>query len=252
MKSPALSIIIPAYQEAARIQGSMEELAAYLDKQHDTDTEVLIVVADSPDGTADLVKAKAGLFKRFRLIAAGPKVGKGYQVRMGMLEAAGEYKLFMDADLATPLHYIEQVRALAVGGAEVIIAMRDLTSSHTGLRKLVSSFGNRLVQAVLLPGISDTQCGFKAFSADAADALFRRQTIMGWGFDMEILAIARLLKYPITTIPVPDWHDQPEGTIEDDITSAALVTLGELGMILLRKWTGRYRHPTFTYEPPTA
>jgi dolichyl-phosphate beta-glucosyltransferase len=249
MKPPALSIIIPAYQEAGRIESSLDELAAYLDSNHDSDTEVLVVVADSPDGTTALAAAKAKYFKRFRLIAAGPKVGKGYQVRMGMMEAKGAYKLFMDADLATPLHYIDQVRALTRDKPEVIIAMRDLANSHIGLRKLVSSFGNWLVQAVLLPGISDTQCGFKAFSAEAADALFRRQTIMGWGFDMEILAVAHILKYRIVTIPVPDWHDHPEGTIGDNITSAAVQTLGELGMILLRKWTGRYRHPTFTYKP---
>jgi len=105
---------------------------------------------------------------------------------------------------------------------------------------------------VLLPGISDTQCGFKAFSSEAADALFRRQTIMGWGFDMEVLAIARLLKYRIVTIAAPDWQDHPEGTIGDDITAAALVTLGELAVILVRKWTGRYRQPRFHYGPPAS
>lgn len=252
MKAPPLSIIIPAYQEATRIERSLDELAGYLKQQGDTTSEVLVVVADSPDGTAQLAEGKSGLFAHFRLIAAGPKVGKGYQVRMGMMEAKGACKLFMDADLATPLHHIEEVRELARTNADVIIAMRDLTSSHTGLRKLVSSLGNRLVQAVLLPGISDTQCGFKAFSAEAADALFRRQTIMGWGFDMEILAIARLLKYRIVTIAAPDWQDHPEGTIGDDITAAALVTLGELLVILMRKWTGRYRHPSFHYGPPPS
>lgn len=252
MKAPALSIIIPAYQEAGRIGRSLDELAAYLNEQHDTDTEVLVVVADSPDGTARLTQDKATLFRHFRMIAAGPKIGKGYQVRMGMMEAVGAYKLFMDADLATPLHHIEQVRALAKEKVEVIVATRDLTSSHRGLRKLVSSLGNRLVRAVLLPGISDSQCGFKAFSASAADALFRRQTIMGWGFDMEILAIARMLKYRIVIIPAPDWQDHPEGTIGDNITSAAFETLGELAVILGRKWTGRYRHPNFTYMAPKS
>jgi dolichyl-phosphate beta-glucosyltransferase len=252
MKAPGLSIIIPAYQEAGRIERSLDELAAFLDSSKDSDTEVLVVVADSPDGTAQLAQGKASLFRRFRLIPAGPKIGKGYQVRLGMIEARGAYKLFMDADLATPLHHVTEVRKLAGQQAKVIIATRDLTSSHTGLRKLVSSFGNWLVRAVLLPGINDTQCGFKAFSAAAADELFRRQTIMGWGFDMEILTIARILNYQIVTIPVRDWHDHPEGTIGDNITSAALVTLGELAIILGRKWTGRYRHPNFTYTAPKS
>jgi hypothetical protein len=158
----------------------------------------------------------------------------------------------MDADLATPLRHIDAVMKLAEDKADVIIATRDLTSSHTGLRKIVSSFGNGLVRVLLLPGISDTQCGFKAFSAAAADALFRRQTIMGWGFDMELLAIARQLRLTIATIPVPDWHDHPEGTIGDDITAAAIETFGELVMILVRKWTGRYRRPHFTYSAPKS
>jgi dolichyl-phosphate beta-glucosyltransferase len=249
MKPPALSIVIPAYQEAGRIERSLETLAAFLKSHGDKDTEVLVVVADSPDGTAELARNKANLFHRFRVIDAGPKVGKGYQVRMGMLEAHGSYRLFMDADLATPLHHIDRLRELMAQQAPVIIAVRDLTSSHTGLRKLVSSLGNWLVRAVLLPGIRDTQCGFKAFSATAAEELFRRQTVMSWGFDMEILAIARILKYQIVQIPAPDWHDLPEGTIGDDITMAAFETLGELAMIVGRKWTGRYRHASFTDTP---
>lgn len=248
MKRPALSIVIPAYQEATRIEKSLEQLAAYL-KAHKLAAEVIVSVPTSPDGTAKLAESKAGLFQDFRVVAAGPKAGKGRDVRVGIMEARGELKLFMDADLATPLHYIKNVLELHRQGSEVIIAVRDLNSSHTGIRKLLSSSGNWLVQAALLRGIKDTQCGFKAFSAKAADELFRRQTILGWGFDMEILAIAKMRKYPIAQIEVPDWTDKPDGTFEGSVSSAAVETLGELALILWRKWTGRYRSPNFTYEP---
>lgn len=246
MSRPALSLIVPAYQEAGRIGKTLDELASFLQSHKYDDTEVVVVVADSPDGTAGIARAKATQFSQLRVVDAGPKVGKGRDVRTGMMEARGEYKLFMDADLATPLHHVQEVRGLMEKRIPVIIAVRDLTSSHTGFRKLVSSLGNWLIQLVLLPGISDTQCGFKAFSAEAADELFRRQTIMGWGFDMEILAIARMRGYEIAQIKAPDWSDKPNGTFEDKVGSAAVETLGELLTILWRKFMGRYRHKNFT------
>lgn len=250
MRQPKLSIIVPAYQEAVRIEDSLEALAAYLREQRDTDTEVIVVVADSPDGTADLARSKAKLFRHFRVVAAGPKRGKGRDVRVGMMEARGRLRLFMDADLATPLHHIKEVQQQAAEGAEVIIAVRNLTNTHEfGLRKLISGLGNRLLRLVLLPGIHDTQCGFKAFSAAAATELFGRQRVMGWGFDMEILAIAKQRHYQIAQIPVSDWKDQPSGTFEGAVIRAALITLGELVSIIWRRWTGGYRHKHFTYRP---
>jgi glycosyltransferase involved in cell wall biosynthesis len=250
MRQPKLSIIIPAYQEAARIERSLDQLAAYLQRQHDTDTEVVVVVAESPDGTAELAQSKAGLFKRFRVIAAGPRVGKGRDVRVGMMEATGSYRLFMDADLATPLRHIAEVRKLADAGEQVIIAVRNLSNTHSfGIRKLISGAGNLILRTVLLPGIPDTQCGFKAFSAEAATELFGRQKVLGWGFDMEILTIARQRGYHIAQIPVADWKDQPNGTFEGAVIRAALITLSELIGILWRRWTGGYRHKSFTYKP---
>src|SRR6185312_6716543 len=100
MKTPQLSIIIPAYQEAGRIERSLDALANYLKSHDGHQTEVLVVIADSPDGTVKLAAAKSDQFEHFRIIEAGPKRGKGYQVRMGMLAARGQWRLFMDADLA--------------------------------------------------------------------------------------------------------------------------------------------------------
>lgn len=244
-----LSIIIPAYQEAKRIEHTLDALAAFLSTRKLGQVEVIVSVPDSPDGTASLARSKSGLFKNFRVVDAGPKVGKGRDVRTGMMEAMGCYKVFMDADLATPLHHLDEVKRLMDEGGDIAIAVRELSSTHTGLRKIISSLGNLLVQAVLLPGIKDSQCGFKAFSAQSAEEIFRRQTILGWGFDMEILAIARKLGYKIEIIPVPDWDDKPQGTFENEVGSAALATLGELTMIIWRKLTGRYRQKSYDYEP---
>jgi len=249
MKPPRLSIIIPAYQEASRIEHTLDELAAYLKQHGHHDTDVLVVVATSPDGTARLAEAKAGLFEQFRVVPAGPKVGKGRDVRTGMMEATGEYKLFMDADLATPLHHIEEVRSYMDKGADVIIAVRNLGSSHTGFRRLVSAGGNLLNRIFLRSNVKDSQCGFKAFSKEAAEELFRRQTILGWGFDMEILSIATQLQYEIVTIAAPDWADQPDGTIERGFIGAAFATLAELFLIWWRRTSGRYRHKTYSYKP---
>jgi dolichyl-phosphate beta-glucosyltransferase len=130
-------------------------------------------------------------------------------------------------------------------GGEVAIGVRQLSSTHKGLRRLISESGNLLVRLTLLPGISDSQCGFKVFSAAAAEEVFRRQTIMGWGFDMEILAIAQLLHYRIEKFPIPDWVDMPNGTIHNEIKSAAAQTLKDLALIIWRKWTGKYKRRTF-------
>lgn len=249
MSAPKLSLIIPAYQEAARIEATLDELSTYLKREAMNSVEVVVVVADSPDGTADLAKAKAPLFESLRVIDAGPKVGKGRDVRTGMFEATGEYRLFMDADLATPLHHITEVQAKISEGYEVIAAVRDLTSSHTGLRKLLSGAGNWLVRLLLLPGIKDTQCGFKAFSAAAVEELFSRQAILGWGFDMEILALARMKKCKIALLPVPDWDDKPNGTFEGQVTSAAFEALGELLTIVFKRLTGQYKHKHYKYTP---
>ncbi len=249
MKQPELSIIIPAYLEGARIGSSLEELADFMNRHNYAQTEVVVAVADSPDNTLEVVRSKAHLFSDFHLVLAGPKAGKGRDVRTGMFEARGKYKLFMDADLATPLVHLNDVHHHMTTNPEVIIAVRDLRAIHGGLRKWVSNLGNWLTRAVLLPGISDTQCGFKAFREDAAEELFGRQTVLGWGFDMEILAVARILGYQIVQINTPDWKDEPGGSIAGSMSSAALYTLGELFTILINRWTGRYRRKHFSYRP---
>lgn len=244
-----LSIIIPAYQEAKRIGGTLERLAEFLKSKDYGRVEVLVVTATSNDGTDQAALAKAKLFENFRLVDLGPRVGKGRDVRAGMFEARGRYKMFMDADLATPLVHLDDFQAVIRRGGKVAIAVRNLTASHTGLRKLISSLGNVLVQLVLLPGVKDSQCGFKLFEAQAAEEIFSRQTVLGWGFDMEVLAIARKLGYKIEFIEASDWQDVAGGTFGNVAVTGAASTLKDLFYIKWQMVTGRYNQRSFVYEP---
>lgn len=243
---PELSIVIPTYNEADRIRSTLTQLVNYLKKEK-IDAEVLVVDAQSPDGTARIVEEYIKKIKFLRLIDAGPKPGgrfiKGRQVKQGMLEAQGKYVLFMDADLATPLKYIKSaVNDLKIG-KQVVICVRDLQTSHQGVRKFVSGAGNLLVQMMLLPGIKDTQCGFKAFSREATRVIFLSQTIDGWGFDMEVLAIARKRGYSIGLIEVPDWEDIKEGSKISGSSpiKASLQTFVDLIKIRWGFLRGRYK-----------
>lgn len=249
-----LSIIIPTYNEVDRIGNTLHQIHEHI-KNSSKDYEVIVVDADSPDGTAQVANKSAKLFKHFKVLSAGPKPAKraikGKQVKLGMLDARGEYVMFMDADLATPLKYLAEIENLAKANRPVGICVRNLQKSHTGLRKLVSSMANFLVQLLILPGIKDTQCGFKAFRSDVAKEVFGRQTIVGWGFDMEVLAIARQLGFQIDTINVPDWKDVQHGETDKTKLSgskfsalkAAFQTFPDLLKIKWRLISGRYKKP---------
>ena len=238
--------------EAARIGSTLEQLAEFLATRDYGEVEVLVVIADSPDGTRILAAAKADLFSHFRIIDAGPRVGKGRDVRLGIYEAQGDYKVFMDADLATPLPHLDQVVSLAGNGTKVGIAVRQLGSVNKGLvRRFISNFGNVLAQVILLPGIKDTQCGFKFFEDKAAEELFGRMSIMGWGFDLEILALARKLGYAVAIIPAPDWTDpkaSDEGFVGDSAMGAAIQVFRDLLRVRWNLIRGRYARITYIHR----
>ena len=244
-----ISIIIPTYNEAPRIEKTLSELNEFIEKNK-LNVEVIVADAQSPDGTANIVKKYERKFDSLKILDAGPKPAgkfiKGLQVKEAMLVAKGKYVLFMDADLATPLNYIKDVVEQLDGGKEVSICVRDLNSSHKGIRKMVSSVGNGLVQMLLLPGIKDTQCGFKAFTNKSSKEIFALQTIKSWGFDMEILAIARKRGYSIGLIDVPDWKDVEEGSKISGSSpiKASLQTLADLFRIRWRLLRGYYNTKT--------
>lgn len=252
--SPKTSIVILAYQEEARIGKTLIALSAHLTKTGRRSVEVIVVAATRPDGSSDrtceIVEGKRALFEDLHILLPGPKAGKGRDAKYGMLAARGRVRVFMDADLATPLHHLDTALDLAGAGHSAVIGVRDLTSSHHGLRKVISSVGNVLVQAVLLPGIPDTQCGFKLFTAPATEQIFRRMTIDGWGFDMEVLAIARRLGVRVAKLAIPDWTDVAGGTFGEAPLSGTLRTLQDLFAIKWRVVSGAYRRVRPVSLPP--
>lgn len=247
--NPDLSIIIPAYQEANIIESSLDALADYL-ADHDLGTvEVVVVVADSPDGTAKLATAKAQMFKSLKVVEPGARVGKGRDVRYGIFESTGRYKLFMDADLATPLRHLEDAKRIIGMNAPVGIAVRDLLVIHKDFsRKFMSKCANLAAQILAVWGIKDTQCGFKIFRSDAATEIFSRQTMLKWSFDMEVLAIAKHLGYSIETFDVPDWHDpKVVGLVGDSQLQIVLKGFFDPFQIRFNIWSGKYRKPNYQH-----
>lgn len=251
-----LSIIIPAYLEAKIIGQSLEQLAKAIKTGKYGAVEVVVVVPDSPDKTADIARSKAGLFEFFKVVDAGKRIGKGRDVRLGMYQASGRYKLFMDADLATPLSHLDDVQALIERGGQIGIAVRSLWTIHKGLvRKLISKCSNIAAQVLVTPGIKDTQCGFKVFEASVADEVFGRQTMLSWSFDAELLAIARKLGYKIEYIKANDWKDPKaagSGLVGDSPIKAAIQGLLDLFIIRFNLWTGKYKRKTFSYAKPIS
>ena len=206
---PFLSIIIPAYNEVNRLPVTLEALKNFLSGQ-DYESEVLIVDDGSSDGTVALVEKAMKDFPQLRLVKNKLNKGKGAVVRQGMLMAKGEYRLFMDADNSTPPDQIPQLLKW-VPQYEVVIGSRYLDRRSIKIkqgwkRRILSRLSNWLIQHLVLPGIVDTQCGFKLFSAKAAEQIFPHQTMVGWSFDFELLTITSQAGYTIKEVPV-DWFD---------------------------------------------
>lgn len=245
MKNLKLSIIIPAYNEADFIGSSLTTLHKYLKKQGwEETTELIIVNADSTDKTREIVQDKRGLFKNFKLITPGSKVGKGRDTSAGFAEAEGQFQVFMDADFATPIKHLEPLLEKLEAGGGVVYGVRSLSSMHdTFSRKLTSMLSNLYIRALILPGVRDSQCGFKGFSKKAAKEIFLRRTIDGWGFDAELLKIAMIQKIPIKSIPIPDWSDPKgdQGLVGENQLKAKIKTLWEILKIRVNAWKGSYK-----------
>ena len=239
-----LSLVIPAYRERGMIGPTLKETASFLEQHKLLDrTEVIVVAADGGDGTADISRSNARLFKHFVLVEPGEKVGKGRDVREGMKVAKGDYCIFTDADLATPLHHIPAMLEKLEAGSDVVIGVRNLEAKHSDLmRRWSSKLSNILINLLAVPGIRDTQCGFKGFTRDSGSFLFEKQTIMGWGFDIELLAIAQMTHCKIVTMDIDDWTDPKgeSGLVGESQFGAMMRTLGELVRVRINIWKGVY------------
>ena len=212
MASPQLSIVIPAYNESARIELTLGRVMECVEKQG-WDAEVLVVDDGSVDATAKIVHVWMERYPRLHLIQNEGNRGKGYSVRNGLLQAAGEVVMFTDADLSAPMEEAERLLAALANGADVAIGSRWMDKTRQTIhqplyRKFFGRCFNWVTRTVMGLPFKDTQCGFKAFKRSAAQVIFRLQRIERWGFDPEILFIARKLGYEIREVPVTWGHDE--------------------------------------------
>ena len=254
---PDLSVVVPAYAESALIVGSLRALADHVAARPALSIEVLVVAAQAGDDTLGLARQCAPWFERFTVIDAEERRGKGRDVRLGMLAAHGRYRMFMDADLATPLHHLDELAEYMAADADIVIGVRNLWQTHADLRRrLVTGGGNMLVRMLLLPGLHDTQCGFKMFRAEVCEALFENATVDGWGFDLEVLATARRSGYVIETLHIDDWSDPKpvgSGLSGEHVSSAAREVLRDLLRLRVDLWLTprpRYDHRAFVTSAP--
>ena len=211
-----LSIVVPAYNEEARIPLTLSRTLDYLDR-HLPASEVLVVDDGSTDNTASIVEERAAGEPRVRLLRLPRNRGKGAAVRTGMLAARGEHVLFMDADMSTPIGEVEKLFFYARRGNDVVIGSRGLADSDIRARQPLfrESMGrvfNLLVRALLFGEFRDTQCGFKLFSRQAARDLFGRQTLDGFSFDVEILLLARQAGLEVKEVPIT-WYHAPHSKV---------------------------------------
>lgn len=237
----ALSIVVPAYNEAARLPRTLPQIIDFCERR--PGTEVLVVDDGSRDQTAEVVLEYARKHSFLKLLRNPGNRGKGYSVRHGMLEAGGEWMLSTDADLSSPLEEIHKLEeAAAKTGAVVAIGSRALDRSLIGVHQAAfREWGGRVFNLAMraatgLP-FKDTQCGFKLFRRDAAQLIFSRQRLDGFGFDVEDLMIARVHGLKVVEVPVV-WNNV-EGTKVGALSS--LRAFADLAVVRWNQLRGRYR-----------
>lgn len=213
-----LSVVIPAYNEAERLPSTLGKVIAYLGGQPFA-AEILVVDDGSSDGTAEVAERAGSVSVPVRLLRQPDRRnhGKGAAVRRGMLAASGAYRLFMDSDNSTTIDQIERFWPLFGRGHDLVVGSRAVAGARIDDRQpwykeTAGKAGNLLIRALLVPGVRDTQAGFKMLTGAAAEDLFPRLTIDRWGFDVELLAVARKRGYRIAEAPIV-WRNSPESKV---------------------------------------
>ena len=214
MSLPLLSIIIPAHNEENRLPGSLEQVFAFL-KQQSYESEVLVVENGSSDHTLERARSFTAAHKNLRVIREMGR-GKGLAVRRGMLEAQGAYRFMCDADLSMPIEEVNKFLPPARSDFDIAIGSREAPNAVRYDEPFYRHFGGRFInfaiRTLILPGLEDTQCGFKCFTAKAAEQVFTKQTINGWSFDIEALFIGLRLGYRIIEIPI-HWYFRSDSKV---------------------------------------
>lgn len=238
---PKYSIIIPAYNEAARLGKTLDRVLPYVASER-WDSEIIVVNDGSRDRTPDLVREYAKANSCLRLVENPGNHGKGYSVRNGMLNANGDILLFSDADLSSPIEEAPKLFAALAAGADVAIGSRWLrpemqTQRQSLLRQFYGRLYNLILRLLLGLNFKDTQCGFKAFTRGAAQRIFPSQRIERWGFDPELLYLSRKAGLEVVEVPVAWAH--VEGTRISPLRDG-LRMFGEVLKIRWNALTGKY------------
>jgi len=247
--NPEISIVIPAFNEALRLPASLDRIEGFL-KTSGLSAEVIVSDDGSRDATAEVVRQRAATWPQLKLVSSGKNAGKGAAVQLGMAEARGRYRIFSDADLSVPIDDLEKLLRPLRAGAGVAIASRGLKDSQVELhqpwyRETMGKVFNRLVWIFVLSGVHDTQCGFKAFTAEAADRVFPALQTRGFGFDVEVLYRAQRAGYRIAEVPTR-WINSPQSRVHP-IRHSTIMFLELLAI------PGRVRkHPTKGSGHPDA
>ena len=249
------SIVIPAYNEAARIAPYLRSITSYL-RDRGQPYEILVVDDGSTDATVSIVTALASSDPTIRLLRAPQRQGKGAAVRRGMHAAAGRLQLFADADGATPIQELARLEQALAQGADLAIGSRALASRlpdyavHARFVRTISgNLFNFIVRQCGLRGITDTQCGFKLFRRPVAIDLFGVSSIDGYGFDLELLYVAQQRGYNVAEVPV-NWSDQPGSKVR--VFRDGLAMLRELARIR-RNWAkGSYSAEAQSFQTATS
>jgi glycosyltransferase involved in cell wall biosynthesis len=246
------SIILPAFNESSRIGPSLKKALAFV-REQGWNVEIIVVDDGSRDETAEIVKHLMLHAPELRLLQNPGNRGKGYSVRNGMLNARGDILLFSDADFSSPIQESLKLATAIEQGAEVAFGSRWLlaetqTQRQSLLRQFVGRAYNLLLRLVLGLPYKDTQCGFKAFTRRAAEIIFTRQQIEGWGFDPELLFIARKFSLKMTEVAV-EWANDDRSKINPIVDG--LKMFYELLTIRVHSATSHYERPTFQFFAST-
>lgn len=237
-----LSVIIPAYNEEFRLPSTLDKAYAFLSKRGRS-FEIVVVDDGSMDNTADLVEDYAKKYPEIRLVSYTPNQGKGHAVRTGMLAAKGNLLLLDDADGSSPIEEVEKLEMAIANGADLAIGSRAKPDEERQVealfhRKYIGNTFNVIVQTLLLPGIHDTQCGFKLFKRDIGRDIFSVAHLDGYAFDVEVLYIARIRGYKCQEVAI-NWHNV-DGSKINVLTDSTRMLIEVLG-ITTGAWFGRYR-----------
>lgn len=249
METPFLSVVVPAYKEGERIGRNLLEIDKYLKSKTYT-YEIIVVEDGSPDNTAEIARNYALQIPHLRVIDNAENHGKGFVVRQGLLEAKGQYRVFLDADGSTSITHLDTFLPAFDEGYDVVIGSRDIEGSFIQVhqprhREIMGDMGNWAIRIVLgLWSYPDTQCGFKMLSGKAADAIASRMVVDRFGFDYELIALALSLGFKVKQLPVR-WMNEAGSTVSLTGPNGFIQVLIDLFKTKWRFLTGQYRVKEF-------